>query len=115
MVNSKIQKRRQREYDLDRIRELAKSGKVAYGSRDVEKDIENLSYEPVNVHECLAELEDKHYKETINYGDHKGWLDVYHTTYQSPTGHQDDLYIKLKLNKNCVMIVLASFHRHGAL
>ena len=115
MVTQQEERRHRKEFSLNCIRELAAAGKVDYWSRDVSKDIENLSYSPDDVHACLASLTEDHYRESVNYGDRKGWLDVYHITYQSPTGHQDEMYIKLKLNRDCVTILLMSFHREGSL
>jgi hypothetical protein len=115
MVTQQNERRQRKEFSLNRIRELAAAGQVAHGSRDVSKDIENLSYSPDDVYQCLVSLTDEDYKESVNYGDHKGWLDEYLITYQSPTGHKDELYIKLKLNRDCVTIVLISFHREYSL
>lgn len=113
MVIGKDETRNDREYSLDRIRELAKSGCVRYLSTRVQQDIENLEFSPNDVHQCLERLEDRHYQKSIKYVDRKHWLDIYHITCQGQTDNQDNLYIKLKLNRDCIWIELASFHKEG--
>lgn len=108
-------KRTNPEYSLTRIKELAAKSKVIYGSRDVQRDIANLSYSLSDVCDCLCTLEDRHYIESIRYEKASVWLDVYLCAWQLPDQQRDPLYIKLKLNNDCIMIVLASFHREGSL
>ena len=114
MVSEDLKKRSSKEFSLGRIHELAGNGKINYGNSDVQRDIENLGYSPEQVGECLGLLRTEHYRESIHYGDRKGWLDIYCISF-SAGKHVDDLYIKLKLNRDCIMIVLSSFHREGAL
>lgn len=98
------------EYSLRRIHELAAAGKVAYAGRIVERDIENLGYDPDYVARCLQTLNQCHFQESIRYGSTTPWMDVYRTKYPGPKGDLDDLYIKLKLDRDCVLISLNSFH-----
>jgi len=114
MVSSKEERRDKKEYSLDRIRELSERGDVMYLSSRVTRDVENLNYSPDDVHQCLSCLEEENYRGTVRY-DSKPWLDEYLISYTGPTGHTDNLYIKLKLNCDCVVIQLASFHPEGAL
>lgn len=105
------------EYSLEQIRSLAQRGMVRYGSRTVMRDVENLSYAPEDVHQCLQTLNQCHFQQSLRYAPGGPWLDVYHITYNVPTGENaptgdvDDLYIKLKLDRDCVVVILASFHR----
>ena len=108
-------KRSKPEYSLTRIRELAAKSKVIYGSGDVQRDISNLSYSLSDVCDCLCALEEGHYVESILYEKAAGWLDVYRRTWQLAGQQRDPLYIKLKLNNDCITIILASFHREGSL
>jgi len=99
------------EYSLNRVRELAGAGAVHYGSQRVFVDTENLGYAPVDVHQCLASLEPSHFRKSIRYASLNFWWDVYLVTYDSPSGHRDDLYIKLKLDRDCITVVVGSFHK----
>jgi len=104
------QKRSRAEYSLNRVRELASNGAVRYGSNRVFLDTENLEYAPSDVHQCLACLEQRNYRGSVRYAGQRFWWDEYLITYVSPSGHQDDLYIKLKLDRDCITVVLGSFH-----
>lgn len=115
MVTRKSDRRNSPEYSLTRIKELASKGKVLYGSRDVQRDITNLTYSLSDVCDCLNSLEPDHYVESILYENMPSWLDVYLCTWQLEGGALDPLYIKLKLDRDCITIVLASFHREGSL
>jgi motility quorum-sensing regulator/GCU-specific mRNA interferase toxin len=94
-----------------RVRELAKQGRVHYGSRRVQLDVENLGYAPEDVHRCLQVLNDCHFKHAERYAAAGPWFDVYLVPYSGPNGVVDDLYVKLKLDRDCVVVVLASFQR----
>lgn len=114
MVSDTEERRDNKEYSLDRIRELAERGAVMYMSSRVTKYVENLDYSPDDVHMCLSCLQDENYRGTVRYNG-RSWLDEYLISYIGPTGHTDDLYIKLKLDRDCVVIQLASFHPEGAI
>lgn len=114
MVSDKEERRDKKEYSLGRIKELAEWGNVMYLSSRVTKHVENLGYSPDEVHKCLSCLKEENYRGTVRY-DGKPWLDEYLISYTGPAGQTDDLYIKLKLNRDCVVIQLASFHPEGAI
>ena len=99
------------EYSVSRVCELAKQGCVHYLSRRVQQDVENLGYAPEDVHRCLQLLNDCHFKHAERYDAAGPWFDVYLVPYCGPTGVVDDLYVKLKLDRDCVVVNLASFHR----
>lgn len=105
------ERRSEAEYSLSRVCELAKQGCVRYGGRNVQRDIENLSYAPEDVQKCLQLLTDCHFHHAERYAPGGPWLDVYHVAYPGPTGVVDELYVKLKLDRDCILVVLASFHR----
>ena len=116
MVSEDPERRNNSEYSLDAIHRLAKSGNVNYGSPKVQRDVDNLDYSLEDVCECLQSLSNDNYYESVNYGDHKGWLDVYLCNWPlRSTESSVELYIKLKLNRDCITIVLASFHPEGSL
>ena len=117
-------RRKRPDYSLDRIRELAKSGKVDYATARVARDIANLGYPKEVVCDCLSKLSTEHFHESILYENQRTWLDVYKCGYVPPaevseyleqTESGDSLYIKLRLNRDRVSVLLFSFHREGSL
>jgi motility quorum-sensing regulator/GCU-specific mRNA interferase toxin len=98
------------EYSLERVRTLAKDGSVYFGSRKVQRDIANLSYAPEDVHKCLQTLNECHFHRAERYAARGPWFDVYLISYAGPSGAIDDLYVKLKLDRDCIVVILASFH-----
>lgn len=110
MVTQDTRRRPSPRYDLGRVRELASSESVAYGSSRVQFDADNLGYGFEAVCQCLAELQADDFHHSERYQNTGPWLDVYLMRYVGPSGATDDLYIKLKLNKSCVTVVLCSFH-----
>jgi hypothetical protein len=115
VTQNSTSKRQHPEFSLNRIKELATKGKVNYGSRDVHRDVVNLSYSFTDVCNCLCELDESNYIESICYEKYSGWFDVYHSAWQLAEQPSDPLYLKLKLDRDCTTIVLASFHREGSL
>jgi len=118
VIQKGIKKRIKREYSLEAVRRLASEQKVSYGSRDVIRDTENFGYSLDDVCNCLASLQEDDYHESVDYGDKRGWLDVYKCSWPAPVAPEsriDNLYVKFKLNRDCILIVLASFHPEGAL
>jgi hypothetical protein len=100
---------------LTRIRELAAQQAVHYGSSRVQKHTDNLSYSFEAVCECLTHLTPELFDHAERHVADAPWLDVYLVSYRGPTGGEDELYIKLKLDRDCVCVILCSFHLEGAL
>lgn len=111
MVTRNTERRARPEYSLDRIRTLAAAGRVRYVSRRVTRDVENLGYAPDDVHHCLQTLGTHHFRHAERYAETGPWLDVYHLEYRGPSGTSDPLYVKIRLDHDCVVILLHSFHR----
>ncbi|MGB0721758.1 MAG: type II toxin-antitoxin system MqsR family toxin [Gammaproteobacteria bacterium] len=111
MVTPDSEKRETPEYSLERVRDLAERGSVQFAGSRVFRDVENLGYAPENVHDCLRKLDKQHFRHSIWYSKTKSWNDVYRLSFMAPSGDVDHLYIKLKLNRDCVVVVLQSFHR----
>ena len=74
-------------------------------------DVENLDFAPEDVHRCLQALEDTNFRGSVRYKGSKFLLDEYLVACTGQREISDNLYIKLKLNRDCVWIDLASFHR----
>jgi motility quorum-sensing regulator/GCU-specific mRNA interferase toxin len=111
MVNETNQRRDFPAHDLGRIVELAKAGKVTYLNDSVFRDTENYGYSPSDVHICLAMLLPADFRHSVLYEGNKAWLDVYKIAVISPgAGFRDDLYVKLKVNPSCILVLLCSFH-----
>lgn len=117
MVNRLADRRDTPVYDLDRVRELAGKGLVTFAGKKkeagtkVEQNAEDLGYSPDDVFACIASLQPGEFDESLLYPDEKFWQDVYKCRRTAPGGEVDDLYIKLKLTRNAVTVVLQSFHR----
>lgn len=96
-------------YDLDRVRAAAKAGRVTFARR-VQTDFQEMDYGVDDVHDCLASLSLHDYRGVF---ERNGVLfDVYHPRYPGPTGHVDELYVKLSERSEATLpqVVLASFH-----
>lgn len=101
-------------YDLAQIHELAASQCVVYVNRDVQRDTENYGYDFEGVCRCLQQLTAKEFRHSGCYANRNLWHDVYRMNYRAPSGHIDDLYIKLSLGKSCLVVNIFSFHPSGA-
>ena len=69
-----------------------------------------LSMPPEDVWTCLQALDKCHFRHAERYNNDGPWLDVYHIPFQGPAGI-DELYVKFKLNRDCIVVILHSFHR----
>lgn len=101
-------------YDLHRVHELAGRECVVYVNRDVQRDTDKYGYDFDEVCRCLAQLKAADFRHSGCYEDRAVWLDVYVVRYQAPSGHIDELYIKLSLSKTCLVVNIFSFHPSGA-
>jgi Motility quorum-sensing regulator, toxin of MqsA len=115
MVTPCTERRDKSEWSLSRIHELAAAQAIIYSSSRVQNTTSNLGYGIEAVCECLLKLTPGHFQHSVLYPDSKYWLDVYCIRYRGPTDQDDPLYIKLRLNRDCIQIVLCSFHLEGAL
>lgn len=115
MVTQWMETRATPESSLARIRELAAEGAVHYASSRVQRHTDNFGYSFEAVCACLEQLTPSHFRRSLRYGANGPWLDEYLMTYRGPTGHADSLYIKLRLDRDCIWIILCSFHPEGAM
>jgi len=111
MVPSQDEKSGVPAYSLDRIHALVRLKKLVYGGRKVQRDIVNLYYDLDDVCRCLLSLNACHFKESVRYADSGVCFDIYQVTCRGPDDKDDPLYIKLKLSRDCVVVVIGSFHR----
>lgn len=102
------------EYSLDRLHELARLRQVEYLGT-CERDIVNLGYDLDAVCLCLECLSANDFDHSERYSEKTSWRDVYLTRYRGPADCIDDLYIKLRLDRDCIVIYLHSFHQPRAI
>ncbi len=111
MVNSVTERDRFPRYSLERIRELASSEKVVYCGTRVGIDIGNLGLNLEAVCNCIAQLDAAaHFRHSERYAADGPWHDVYGCAWSASGGPADDLYIKLRLGRSCLIVDLCSFH-----
>lgn len=105
------ERRKTPDYSLERIRELASRGQIDLASRRVLTDTENYGYGPEELGRCLSALTKEDFRYAERYTPRGPWLDVYRCQWPAPDGSRtDDLYIKLRLSTDCMLVALFSFH-----
>lgn len=126
MVTKATEKREYCCSSLWRIKALAVEEAVLFESRRVEHKALALGYSFSEVCRCISELRPEDFAHSVRYQNADDdqwtpWLDVYLMSYQKEDGGcdeasvTDDLYIKLRLAANCLVVSLHSFHREGDL
>jgi motility quorum-sensing regulator/GCU-specific mRNA interferase toxin len=108
MVTSFTEVRDYPKYELRQVHSWAAQGKVLVTS-SVQRDATNLGYGLDDICRCLQELRSSDFRHSGRY-DGALWYDVYRVRFTSPAGYLDDLYIKLALGQDCLVINLFSFH-----
>jgi hypothetical protein len=101
MVTQDEERRRTPTCNLETVKELAAQGSVTYVGGQVQKDIDALGLDDEGVCARLCSLQPSHYHYSIRYQGFDLWLDVYLIA---------GLYVKLKLDRNCLTVALHSFH-----
>lgn len=81
-----------------------------FASTRVQNDIANIDYGIEDVCNCLSSLTEEHFINAEKYPGSRRWLDVYRIQWRLSGRDYDDLYIKLSLDNNCLIIELRSFH-----
>ena len=100
------------EYDLNDVKAAALRQDIEYRGRIIQRDINNLGYELVDVAECLMQLLKDDHRKSIRY-ENRPTDDEYLCTFNKEGNEesgQDDLYIKFCLIDDCLIIDLGSFH-----
>lgn len=100
------------EYDLNDVKSAAQRQNIEYRGRIVQRDINNLDYELVDVAQCVVQLSEDDHRKSICYED-RPIDDVYRCTFTKAGNEEsgpDDLYIKFCLIDDYLIIDLGSFH-----
>jgi hypothetical protein len=108
-MEPKHERRASPEYSLTRVKELARTESVHLTQRST-RDSQDLGYSFEQVCECLAELEPEDFEHSVRYEWTPVWLDVYKMRNKTPASRIDDLYIKIRLNRDCITVTVCSFH-----
>jgi len=96
-------------YSLETIRQMAQDEGRIFLSRIAQRDSSNLGYSIKDIAACIRELKASNFLNTQNYN--RIVMDAYKISYEGPSGHCDELYIKLKLTSDHkVVISVGSFH-----
>ena len=111
MVNPAPERKADADYSLQRVVELASRLAVAFSSKSVQRDVENLGYERDDVCDCIAALQVHHFSHSERYRPGGPWHDVYRIEWVLEEADADPLYIKFRLNGDLILIELCSFHR----
>jgi Motility quorum-sensing regulator, toxin of MqsA len=101
MVTLDDEKRYGAACNLDVVKALAAQGCVIYYSPQVQKDIVVLGFEDEDVCARLCMLQPSNYAHSVRYAGLDLWFDVYLIA---------GLYVKFKLDRKCLNVVLHSFH-----
>jgi hypothetical protein len=108
MVTSFTEERDYPRYDLRQVRRLAAVKKLRL-TCSAQRDATNLGYGLDDICRCLQALKSNDFRHSGRY-DEPLWHDVYRIRFSSPAEYVDDLYIKLGLSQDCMVINLFSFH-----
>lgn len=78
--------------------------------RRTQVDFQELGYAPDDVHRCLAALRPSDYRGVAEYNGVQ--FDVYHPHFPGPSGHVDELYVKLAERPQATLsqVLVVSFH-----
>ncbi len=109
-------------YLLSNIQNAVQNGTVVYESRRVAQQIQNLNYDLQEVCKCLLNLTETDFRKTQHYMDNgkPKICDEYlfQNEFSKREGDDiliDDLYIKLRLTGNDLVVGLVSFHLEGSI
>lgn len=110
---SEKERRDEAEYSLDGIRRLAEFGQIELRGRRQRRHLAELDYQLEDVCECLIALQEHHFSHSERYENVRLWHDVYKICHTGRDGVTHDMYIKMRLDRDCIVIELCSFHPEG--
>lgn len=98
-------------YSLESIRQAAKAGHVQFHGRRAGVDAAELGYQLGDIIACILAITTDEFSKTLSYTTGPDF-DVYLTKYKRPCSEdeQDELYVKLALINDELILSLASFH-----
>lgn len=99
------------QYCLQDVHLIAQKQHIEYFGRVVSRDAAELGYSFEDVVRCVLNITEDEFSKTLRY-DTGPVFDVYLTRYPRPNceGELDELYVKLALVKDRLVLTLASFH-----
>ena len=114
MVSTERKERRnEAEYSLDGIRRLAGFKQIELRGRRLRRHLGELGYELDDLCDCLVSLQKHHFSHSERYHNYRRWHDVYKMRHAGKDGVSHDMYIQLRLDRDCIVIELCSFHPEG--
>lgn len=113
VVRGVAEKRNAPEYSLEGVYRAAAIGQVYYTSTRVQRHVDDLCLTDGEVWELLSQLRPEHFDCSIRYEQFRKWHDVYLLPHPVPANPSERLYIKFRLDRDCVWIELCSFHPEG--
>lgn len=96
-------------YDLEQVRRAGATGKVTL-TRAAQRDYQEMDYGLADVHDCIANLQLSDYSGVKEYNGVE--FDVYLPRHRGPSGHHDELYVKLRTpaQTTVAQVFVTSFH-----
>lgn len=114
MVNSTVTETKDAsEYSLEAVHRLADFQQVRFMYRRIQRHLDMLGYEMDEVCARLSNLCESNFVHSERYVDDKRWHDVYFLPHPVPGNAYERLYIKFRVDRDCVWIELCSFHPEG--
>ncbi|HET7370999.1 MAG TPA: type II toxin-antitoxin system MqsR family toxin [Gammaproteobacteria bacterium] len=113
MVSPAVETKDEPDYSLDGVHRLAGFRQIAYAGKRVMRHVDELGFNLDDIGDCLASLQPLDFHRSERYTAKGRWHDVYLLRYRGSSGPTHDLYIKFRLNTECVLIDLCSFHPEG--
>jgi hypothetical protein len=114
MVNPGVgETRNECEYSLEGVRRLAGFQQVRFMSRRIQRHVDALGFGLEEVCVRLSSLCEANFHHSERYADDQRWHDVYLLPHPAAANLNERIYIKFRLDRDCVWIELCSFHPEG--
>jgi len=106
MVTQWLDRKDTPDVSLELVKRLAASEAVQFEGFQVQIDTQNLGLGVEAVCDCLQELKAEDFRQSERYTERGPWHDVYLIYWRLMP-----LYVKFKVTKNCLILLVCSFHR----
>lgn len=114
MVNPRVTETKDEcEYSLDAVARLARLQQVRFMYRRIQRHLDNLGYGVDEVCVRLGALRQVDFHRSERYKNDMRWHDVYVLPQPVSANARERLYIKFRIDPDCVWIELCSFHPEG--